>query len=163
MKVKVSEYIANFFEKKKMFHVFGITGGGAMHLNDSFAKNKRLSFVFFHHEQSAAMAADAFYRKNQNPCVLHTTSGPGATNAITGVAGAWIDSIPMFVISGQVATKDMIQKTGTRQIGVQEINISDIVKSITKFSATVEDPQQIDIYLNKSYDLMLLTCSKNFC
>ena len=123
MKTKISDYIANFFAKKKISHVFGITGGGAMHLNDSFAKNKRLNFVFFHHEQSAAMAADAFYRKNKSPCVLHTTSGPGATNAITGVTGAWIDSIPMFVISGQVQKKDMIQNTGTRQIGVQEINI----------------------------------------
>ena len=154
MKVKISDYIASFFVKKKMFQIFGITGGGAMHLNDSFAKNKKLSFVFFHHEQSAAMAADAFCRKKQHPCVLHTTSGPGATNAITGVTGAWIDSIPMFIISGQVPTKDMIQTTGTRQVGVQEINISDIVRPITKFSATLQDSDQIDIYLNKSYDLM---------
>ena len=154
MNIKISDYIANFFEKKKMFHIFGITGGGAMHLNDSFAKNKRLNFVFFHHEQSAAMAADAFYRKNKNPCVLHTTSGPGATNAITGVTGAWIDSIPMFVISGQVPKKDMIQNTGTRQIGVQEINILDIVKPITKYAATIKNPEDIDIHLNKSYNLM---------
>ena len=137
-----------------MFHVFGVTGGGAMHLNDSFGKNNKLKFIFFHHEQSAAMAADAFYRKKQTPCVLHTTSGPGATNAITGVTGAWIDSIPMFIISGQVPKKDMIQSTGTRQIGVQEINISDIVKPITKFSVIVENPEQIDIYLNKAYNLM---------
>ena len=154
MIIKVSDYISNFFVKKKMFHVFGITGGGAMHLNDSFGKNNKLKFIFFHHEQSAAMAADAFYRKNQKPCVLHTTSGPGATNAITGVTGAWIDSIPMFVISGQVSTKDMIRHTKTRQIGVQEINIIDIVKPITKFSATIDDPEQIDIYLNKSYHSM---------
>ena len=151
MIIKVSDYISDFFVKKKMFHVFGITGGGAMHLNDSFGKNNKLKFIFFHHEQSAAMAADAFYRKNQKPCILHTTSGPGATNAITGVTGAWIDSIPMFVISGQVSTKDMIRHTKTRQIGVQEINIIDIVKPITKFSATIDDPEQIDIYLNKSY------------
>ena len=154
MKIKISDYIANFFAKKKMLQIFGITGGGAMHLNNSFAKNKNLDFIFFHHEQSAAMAADAYYRKNQRPCVLHTTSGPGATNAITGVTGAWIDSIPMFVISGQVSTKDMIRHTKTRQIGVQEINIIDIVKPITKFSATIDDPEQIDIYLNKSYHSM---------
>ena len=152
MKIKISDYIANFFAKKKMFHVFGVTGGGAMHLNDSFGKNNKLKFIFFHHEQSVAMAADAFYRKKQTPCVLHTTSGPGATNAITGVTGAWIDSIPMFIISGQVPKKDMIQSTGTRQIGVQEINISDIVKPITKFSVIVENPEQIDIYLNKAYN-----------
>ena len=155
MKIKVSDYISNFFVSKKMHYVFGITGGGAMHLNDSFGKNKKLNFVFFHHEQSASMAADAFYRKNQFPCVLHTTSGPGATNAITGVTGAWVDSIPMFIVSGQVATKDMIQNTKTRQIGVQEINITDIVKPITKFSATIKDPNKIDIYLNKCFNLML--------
>ena len=154
MIIKVSDYISDFFVKKKMSHVFGITGGGAMHLNDSFGKNNKLKFIFFHHEQSAAMAADAFYRKNQKPCILHTTSGPGATNAITGVTGAWIDSIPMFVISGQVPTKDMIRHTKTRQIGVQEINIIDIVKPITKFSATIDDPEKIDIYLNKSYHSM---------
>ena len=155
MIIKVSDYISQFFIKKKMFHIFGITGGGAMHLNDSFGKNKKLKFIFFHHEQSAAMAADAFYRKNKNPCVLHTTSGPGATNAITGVTGAWIDSIPMFVVSGQVPNQDTIKKTGTRQIGVQEINISDIVKPITKFAFTIQNAGEIDIYLNKCYDLML--------
>ena len=155
MKIKITDYIANFLVKKNMHNIFGITGGGAMHLNDSFAKNKKLKFIFFHHEQSASMAAESFYRKKQSPCVLHTTSGPGGTNAITGVAGAWIDSLPMFVISGQVQKVDMINKTKTRQIGVQEINIIDLVKPVTKYAKSILDPRMIDIHLNESYEKML--------
>ena len=154
MKIRVSDYITDFFVKKKITHVFGITGGGAMHLNEAFGKNKNLDFIFFHHEQSASMAADAYFRKNNKPCVLQTTSGPGGTNAITGVTGAWIDSIPMFVVSGQVPKSDMIKKTKTRQIGVQEINIIDLVKPITKFAKTLKDSNQIDLYLNEAFNLM---------
>lgn len=155
MKIKISNYIKNFFEKKNLEHIFGITGGGAMHLNDSFGKSKKLKFIFFHHEQSASMAAEAYYRIKNKPCLLHTTSGPGATNAITGVTGAWIDSIPMFIISGQVPLSDMINKTKTRQVGVQEINIIDIVKPITKYAKVVSNPNDIDIILNKAYNKML--------
>ena len=155
MNIKISDYIIKFFEKKMFSHVFGITGGGAMHLNDSFGKSKKINFVFFHHEQSASMAADSFFRVSNKPCLLHTTSGPGATNAITGVTGAWIDSIPMFVISGQVPRKDMINKSQTRQIGVQEINIIDLVKKITKYSKVIDDEKNIDIVLNEAYDEML--------
>ena len=155
MKIKISDYIANFLIKKSMHNIFGITGGGAMHLNDSFAKNKKLKFIFFHHEQSASMAAESFYRKKKSPCVLHTTSGPGGTNAITGVTGAWIDSLPLFVISGQVGKIDMINKTKTRQIGVQEINIIDLVKPITKYAKSIIDPKMIDIFLNESYEEMI--------
>ena len=154
MRIKIADYIAAFLVKKNMHNIFGITGGGAMHLNDSFAKNKKLKFIFFHHEQAASMAADSFYRKKQLPCVLHTTSGPGGTNAITGVTGAWIDSLPMFVISGQVEKIDMINKTKTRQVGVQEINIIDLVKPITKYAESITDPKMIDIYLNESYEKM---------
>ena len=154
MKIKISDYIAAFLVKKNMHNIFGVTGGGAMHLNDSFAKSKKLKFIFFHHEQAASMAAESFYRKKQSPCVLHTTSGPGGVNAITGVTGAWIDSLPMFVISGQVQKVDMINKTRTRQIGVQEINIIDLVKPITKFAESIKDPEMIDIFLNKSYEKM---------
>ncbi len=132
-----------------------MTGGGAMHLNDSFGKNKKTKFIFFHHEQSASMAAEAYYRVHNLPCLLHTTSGPGATNAITGVTGAWIDSIPMFVISGQVPKKDMINKSKTRQIGVQEINITDIVKPITKYSKVLIEPHEVDIVLNEAFEKMI--------
>ena len=76
MKIKISDYIAKFIEKKKIKHIFGVTGGGAMHLNDSFGKNKKTKFIFFHHEQSASMAAEAYFRIHNIPCLLHTTSGP---------------------------------------------------------------------------------------
>lgn len=155
MNVKVSDYIVKFLEKKKFSHVFGITGGGAMHLNNSFGNSSKMKFIFFHHEQSASMAAESYFRASNKPCLLHTTSGPGATNAITGVTGAWIDSIPMFIISGQVPTKDMINKTKTRQIGVQEINIIDLVKPITKYSKVVNEPEDIDIILNEAFEIML--------
>ena len=101
------------------------------------------------------MAAEAYFRIHNIPCLLHTTSGPGATNAITGVTGAWIDSIPMFVISGQVPKKDMINKSKTRQIGVQEINITDIVKPITKYSKVLIEPQEVDIILNEAFEKMI--------
>ena len=155
MKLKVSEYIAKFLEKKGIRHIFGVTGGGAMHLNDAFGKNKKMKFIFFHHEQSASMAAEAYYRVNNTPCLLHTTSGPGATNAITGVTGAWIDSIPIFVISGQVPKRDMINKSKTRQVGVQEINITDIVKPITKFVKVISNAEDIDVILNQAYEKMI--------
>ena len=155
MKLKVSEYIAKFLEKKGIRHIFGVTGGGAMHLNDAFGKNKKMKFIFFHHEQSASMAAEAYYRVNNIPCLLHTTSGPGATNAITGVTGAWIDSIPVFVVSGQVPKRDMINKSKTRQVGVQEINIIDIVKPITKFVKVISNAEDIDLILNQAYEKMI--------
>ena len=126
-----------------------------MHLNNSFGNSSKMKFIFFHHEQSASMAAESYFRASNRPGLLHTTSGPGATNAITGVTGAWIDSIPMFIISGQVPTKDMINKTKTRQIGVQEINIIDLVKPITKYSKVVNNPEDIDIVLNEAFKIML--------
>tara|TARA_B100000579_G_C22818304_1_gene849136 strand:+ start:324 stop:2120 length:1797 start_codon:yes stop_codon:yes gene_type:complete len=155
MKIKISDYIAKFIEKKRIKHIFGVTGGGAMHLNDSFGKSKKIKFIFFHHEQAASMAAEAYFRVHNLPCLLHTTSGPGATNAITGVTGAWIDSIPMIVISGQVPKKDMINKSKTRQIGVQEINITDIVKPITKYSKVLTKPHEVDIVLNEAFEKMI--------
>ena len=90
-----------------------------------------------HHEQSAAMAAEAYYRVNSKPAILSVTSGPGGTNSVTGVIGAWIDSIPMIVISGQVESKDLIGKSKTRQIGIQEANIIDVAKPIVKYSKTL--------------------------
>jgi acetolactate synthase I/II/III large subunit len=154
MKKKVSDIVADFLVQKKLNNIFGVTGGGAMHLNDSFAKNKKLNFIFTHHEQSAAMAADSYFREKGNPAVIHTTSGPGGTNAITGVIGAWIDSIPAFIISGQVPKNQMINKTSTRQIGVQEANIIDLVKKITKYSITVKNSKDIFNILEDAYQLM---------
>lgn len=153
MKIRLSDFVARYFKKKGIENVFGITGGGAMYLNDSFHKYYNSKFIFFHHEQSLSMAGDSYYRVKKKPVIVHTTSGPGGSNAITGVLGAWIDSIPMIVISGQVESSTLIKKTGLRQIGIQETNIIDTVKSITKFSITVDKPEKIFEILDKAYDL----------
>ena len=148
-----SEFIINFLQKKGLNTAFGITGGGAMFLNEAFRKQKNLNFVFMHHEQSAAMAAEAYYRVNHKPAILSVTSGPGGTNTVTGVIGAWIDSIPMIIISGQVESKDMINNSKTRQIGIQEANTKDIIKSITKYSTVLTKNCDIEIELSKAYNI----------
>ena len=109
-----SDYIAEYLLRRGYDTAFGVTGGGAMFLNEAVDKKKKINFVITHHEQSAAMAAEAYYRVKKKPAILSVTSGPGGTNAITGVIGAWIDSIPMIVLSGQVETKDLIANSKTR-------------------------------------------------
>ncbi len=153
--IKFSDYLVNFLSKKGLSQSFGITGGGAMHLNDSFAKSKKIKSIFTHHEQSAAMAAESYYREIGKPCILNVTSGPGGTNSITGVAGAWIDSIPMFIISGQVESHHMIKNTKLRQIGIQEINIIDVVKKITKKSFFLKNLDNIEKKIEDLYKVMI--------
>ena len=148
-----SEFIINYLQKKGLNTAFGITGGGAMFLNEAFRKQNNLNFIFMHHEQSAAMAAEAYYRASRKPAILSVTSGPGGTNAVTGVIGAWIDSIPMIVISGQVESKDMILNSKTRQIGIQEANIKEIIKSITKYSKVLTKNSDIEFELSKAYKI----------
>ncbi len=148
--MNISDYIVNFFLKRNVDTAFGVTGGGAMFLNEAFRKNK-INFIFTHHEQSASMAAEAYTRIAKKPAILSVTTGPGGTNAVTGVTGAWIDSIPMIVISGQVQKKDMINKSKTRQIGVQEINILDVVKPITKYSVLIKNEKNLEKILNDAY------------
>lgn len=126
-----------------------------MHLNDSFSKNKNIKFTYMHHEQAAAMAADAYFREKLKPAIVHTTSGPGGTNAITGVVGAWIDSIPTMIISGQVPSVQQINNTKTRQIGVQEADIIKMIKSSTKYAQTLTDPNKTYDVLEAAYQKML--------
>ncbi len=146
-----SEFVIKFLLKKGLNTAFGVTGGGAMFLNEAFRKQKELNFVFMHHEQSAAMAAESFYRVNKRPAILSVTSGPGGTNAITGVIGGWIDSIPIIIVSGQVESKDMIHNSNTRQIGIQEANTKDIIKSITKYSKVLNKNSDLEFELSKAY------------
>lgn len=110
MKIKVAKYIADFFVSHNIEHVFTITGGGAMHLNDALGHKKGLSCIYNHHEQACAIAAEGYTRLTGKLAVVCVTSGPGGTNAITGVLGGWLDSIPMFIISGQ-------DKTGNDNMG----------------------------------------------
>ncbi len=148
-----SQFIAKYLINKGFDTAFGVTGGGAMFLNEAFRSEKKMKFVFTHHEQSATMAADAYYRIKKKPAIATVTSGPGGTNSITGVIGAWVDSIPMIIISGQVETKDLIGKSGTRQIGIQEANIVDLVGPITKYAKTIKKSDNLEKELNDAIKL----------
>lgn len=143
--MKLSDYVADFLVEHNIDSVFTVVGGGAMHLNDSLGHKKGLHCTYHHHEQAAAIAAEGYARLKCKPAVVCVTSGPGATNAITGVAGAWVDSIPMIVISGQTKSTLTIESSGLplRCLGNQEINIVPIVKTITKMAIMLHSPNEI--------------------
>lgn len=140
---RVADFIADFIAAQGVEHVFLLPGGGAMHLNDAVGKHPRLEVVACHHEQAAAIAAEAYCRINENLGVAMVTTGPGATNAITAVAGAWIESVPLLVISGQVKRADLLRSAPLRQKGVQEVDIVSIVEPITKHAVTIQHPEDI--------------------
>lgn len=148
--MKLSDYVFQFIKDKGIEYVFMLPGGGAMHLVDSLG-NSGIDYVCCLHEQAAAIAAEAYGQHTNNIGVVLTTSGPGATNAITGVTAGWIDSTPMFLISGQAKRADLIGDTGVRQIGSQEVQIIDIVKPITKYAVQVMDPQEIRYHMERAY------------
>lgn len=150
---RVADFIADFIADIGVKHVFLLPGGGAMHLNDGLAKCERLQAVACLHEQAAAISAEAYARINENIGVAMVTTGPGATNAITAVAGAWIESVPLMVISGQVKRSDMLRDSPLRQKGVQEVNIVRIVESVTKLAVTVEKPEDIRYIMEQAYYL----------
>lgn len=152
MKVKLSEYVADFLVKNEIEHVFTLTGGGAMHLNDSFGHKKELACIYNHHEQACAIGAEAYTRLTGKLAAVCVTSGPGGTNAITGVLGGWLDSIPMFVISGQVKRETTTWSTPVplRQLGDQEYNIVASVTPMTKYAHMVTEPTEIRYHLEKA-------------
>ncbi len=150
--MKVSDYIIEFLNKNMgVKDVFMLAGGGWMHLLNSLGKNKNINYICNLHEQGAAIAAEAYGQYTNNIGVVMVTTGPGGTNAITGVTAAWIDSTPMMVISGQVKRADMILNKRIRQSGAQEVDIISIVKPITKYAVTVMDPKKIKYHLQKAY------------
>ena len=149
-KYRVADYIADFVAGLGVRHVFLLPGGGAMYLVDGVGKCADLQAVACLHEQAAAISAEAYARINENIGVAMVTTGPGATNAITAVAGAWIESVPMMVISGQVKRADMLRDSPLRQSGVQEVDIVRIVKSITKYAVTVAKPEDIRVEMEKA-------------
>lgn len=155
MKIKVSEYIAEFLAAHEVKHVFTVTGGGAMHLNDAFGHHRKLTCIYNHHEQASAMAAESYARLTGKIAAVCVTSGPGGTNAITGVLGGWQDSIPMFVISGQVKRETTTWSTTVplRQLGDQEFQITDTVKTMTKYAYMVTEPEEIRYHLEKAWFL----------
>lgn len=150
--MKLSDYVAQKSVDHGIRNVFMITGGGAMHLNYSLGTNKELKCTFNHHEQASAIAAEAYYRQSNKLAIVSVTSGPGGTNTITGVHGAWTDSIGMLIISGQVKTETTVRSTGLalRQYGDQELDIEKVVQSVTKYSVMVTDPLSIRYHLEKA-------------
>ena len=148
--MKLSDYIMRFLMDQGVDQCFLLPGGGAMHLVDSVGRSG-LPYVCFQHEQGAAVAAEAFGQHRNRPALLLVTSGPGATNAITGVTAGWIDSTPMFVISGQAKRSDLIGDTGVRQIGSQEVQTIDMVRPITKYAVEIMDPSEIRYHLERAW------------
>ncbi|MFL6760249.1 thiamine pyrophosphate-binding protein [Sphingomonas sp.] len=150
--VKLSDWVADQLVAHGIRDAFMLTGGGAMHLNHSIGTHPGIKTTFCHHEQALAMAAEAYARLTQRMALVNVTSGPGGTNTITGVYGAFVDSIPMLVISGQVKNETTVRYTGLplRQMGDQELDIEPIVTPITKYAVMVTDPQTIRYHLEKA-------------
>lgn len=159
--MKLSDYVFQFVADLGVRHVFLVTGGGAMHLNASLAAEKRLTPVCNSHEQASAMCAESYAKAVDGLGVALVTTGPGGTNAITGVAGAWLDSTPTLFLSGQVKRPDRMfdaktgEPLGMRQLGVQEVDIVAIVKPITKYAVVVTDPLEIRYELEKAVYLAM--------
>lgn len=153
--IKVSDYIIQYLETLDVHHMFMLPGGGAMHLNDSLGKSQKIKFVCCQNEQGAAIAAEAYARVNNKLGLLMVTTGPGGTNALTGVAGAFLESTPVLILSGQVKRLDMIRDQGLRQQGMQELDIVSVVKPITKYAALVDDPEDVRYHLERAlYEAM---------
>ena len=153
--MRVADYIAHRLAAAGLTHVFMVTGGGAMHLNDAFGRGAGLKVVCLHHEQACAMAAEGYARLGGKPAILNVTTGPGGINALNGVFGAYTDSVPMVVISGQVRRETIAGNFATdlRQLGDQEVDIVRMVGGITKYAVTVQDPARIRWEVEKALHL----------
>jgi len=151
--IKVSDYIAKRLAECGVGHVFMVTGGGAMHLNDSLGRAGKIKCIFNHHEQACAIAGEGYARVTGKLAVVNVTSGPGGLNALTGVMGQWTDSVPVLYLSGQVKKETTIRSCpglGLRQLGDQEVDIISVVKPITKFAVSVQEPREIKMLLDKA-------------
>ena len=147
--VKLTDYVFDYIKKLGVKDVFMLSGGGCMHLCDSLGRSG-INYICCLHEQGAAIAALAYSQYKNDFGVALVTTGPGSTNALTGVAGAWAESAPLMIISGQVKTADISGRAGVRMLGFQEAPIVDIVKPVTKYSVTVTDPLKIKYHLDKA-------------
>lgn len=161
MKVKLSDYVAEFLLKNNITQGFSVVGGGAMHLNDSLGHLDGLSVLYCHHEQACSIAAEAYSRLNAHPAFINVTTGPGGINALNGVASAYLDSLPMFVISGQVrydttiAYAKKFDNATLRSLGDQEFDIINSVKNMTKYAVMIDDENDIKYHLERAYYLMM--------
>ena len=151
MKIKLSKYIAKKLVELGITRGFSVTGGGAMHLNNGLGHQAGLTMIYNHHEQACAMAAEAYARINNQIAVVCVTTGPGGTNAITGVLGGWLDSIPMFILSGQVRYDwtARYSNVGIRAMGDQEFDICKSIECMTKYSEMVIEPMRIRYLIEK--------------
>ena len=159
MKIRLADYVAEFLVNHGVTDVCSVVGGGAMHLNDALGHNENLKVTYNHHEQACAIAAEAYARIDNRIAAVCVTTGPGGTNALTGVVGGWLDSIPMFIISGQVrydtTARYALQYTETpvRAMGDQEYDIVKSVSNMTKYATMIEDPNDIRYVLEKAWHL----------
>jgi acetolactate synthase-1/2/3 large subunit len=152
--MKLSDYIVKRLEEY-IQHIFLISGGGCIHMVDSLAKSSSIQLIPNLHEQASSICAESYAQYKNSLGVALVTTGPGATNAVTGIASAWLDSIPVLLITGQVQSKDRVNGRGVRQYGFQEIDTINIYKHITKYAATVTDPSTIKYHLDKAIHLAL--------
>jgi acetolactate synthase I/II/III large subunit len=151
--MKLSDYVISYVADHGVRHIFMLTGGGTMHLNDSISREKRIRYICNHHEQACAMAAEGYARVTGKLGVINVTSGPGGINALNGVYGAWTDSIPMLILSGQVKRETCMafqDVPGLRQLGDQEADIISMVTGITKYAVCVGEPESIRYHLEKA-------------
>jgi len=148
--VRVSDYVIDFLHRQGVEDVFMVSGGGIMHLTDSLGRHPGLRYVCNYHEQACAIAAEGYSRIRGTVGACVVTTGPGSTNALSGVAGAWVDSIPIFVVSGQVRRDLIADYSKVRQLGPQEINIEPMAQPITKYFVTIMDPARIRYELEKA-------------
>jgi acetolactate synthase-1/2/3 large subunit len=154
--IKLSQYAIGKLADWGVRHAFMITGGGAMHLNDSMGRESRIRYICCHHEQAAAMAAECYARVTGTTGILNVTTGPGGINSLNGIFGAWTDSVPMLILSGQVKRETCMAVTGfreLRQLGDQEVDIVRMVGGITKYAVLVDDPESIRYHLEKAWYL----------
>jgi acetolactate synthase I/II/III large subunit len=151
--MRLADYVMQRVAEAGVGHVFMVPGGGAMHLVDALGRREDIEFVCTLHEQAAAIAAEAYARVTNNLGVVLVTTGPGGTNALTGVAGAWLESTPCLIISGQVKRADLKGALGVRQLGPQELDVVSLAAPITKYAATVLDPLMIGYELDKAVHL----------
>ena len=148
--IKLSDYVIEFIVKLGVKHVFMVPGGGAMHLNNSIGGRPEIEFVGNLHEQASAMATETYAKMTDAIGVALVTTGPGGTNTVTGVAGAWLDSTPCLFISGQAKRPDLKGNSGIRQGGVQEVDIVSIISPITKYAVMVMEPETIRYHLERA-------------
>ena len=150
--MRLADYVAQRCVEAGARHTFLVTGGGAMHLNDAFGRHPDMTAVCFHHEQGAAIAAESYYRINNQLCVLNVTTGPGGINALNGVFGAYVDSCGMLVISGQVKNETYLRNydISVRQLGDQEVDIVSMARPVVKYAVTLQDPKDIREVMDKA-------------